>query len=166
MKKGLSLYLQEAIILFVLWLGLTGSFNLQELITGGVLAVIIPLLTPYPLSDMGLKWLSPKRIIGVVLYLLVFLKALFIANIDVAKRVLSPGLNINPGIVKIKTTLKTNVGKMLLANSITLTPGTLTVDVKGEYLYIHWINVETQNIEEATKIIAGDFENLIKSIVE
>jgi len=166
MKKGLSLYLQEAIILFILWLGLTSSLNSQELITGIVISIIIPFLTPYHLSDMGLKWLSPKRVFGVILYLLVFLKALFIANIDVAKRVLSPTLNINPGIVKIKTSLKTDVAKMLLANSITLTPGTLTVDIEGEYLYIHWIDVETKDIEEATKIIAGDFENLIKGIVE
>ena len=166
MKKGLSLYLQEAIILFILWLGLTSSLNSQELITGIVISIIIPFLTPYPLSNMGMKWLSPKRVFGVILYILVFLKALFIANIDVAKRVLSPSLNINPGIVKIKTSLKTDVGKMLLANSITLTPGTLTVDIKDEYLYIHWIDVETKDIEEATKIIAGDFENLIKGIVE
>ena len=166
MKKGFSLYLQETIILFVLWLGLTSSLDPQELITGGMLAIVIPFLTPYPLSNMGLKWLSPKRILGVVIYSLVFLKALFIANIDVAKRVLSPGLNINPGIVKIKTGLQSDVGKMLLANSITLTPGTLTVDIDGEYLYIHWIDVETKDIEEATRIIAGDFENLIKSIVE
>ncbi len=166
MKKGLSLYSQEAVILFVLWLGLTSSLNRQELIIGILISIVIPFLTPYPLSDMGLKWLSPKRILGVVLYLLVFLKALFIANIDVAKRVLSPSLNINPGIVKIKTSLKTDVGKMLLANSITLTPGTLTVDIRDEYLYIHWIDVEVKDIEKATKIIAGDFENLIKGIVE
>jgi len=166
MKKGFSLYLQESVILFILWLGLTSSLNIQELTTGLVLSIIIPFLTPYPLSNMGLKWLSPKRIFGVVIYSLVFLKALLIANLDVAKRVLSPGLNINPGIVKIKTNLQTDVGKMLLANSITLTPGTLTVDVEGEYFYIHWIDVESKNIEEATKMIVGNFENLIKSIVE
>jgi len=166
MKKGFSLYMQEAVILFVLWLALTSSVDLQEITTGAALSLFLPSLTPYPLSDMGLKWLSPKRIIGVFVYLLVFLKALFVANLDVAKRVVSPGLKINPGIVKIKTNLKTDVGKMLLANSITLTPGTLTVDIEDEYLYIHWIDVASKDIEEATKEIVGDFEKLIKSIVE
>ncbi len=166
MKKGFSLYLQETIILFILWLALTGTFNLAELGTGAVLSIVIPLLTPYAISQMGLRWFAPKRIIGILLYSLLFFKALLIANLDVAKRVLSPKLNINPGIVKIKTELTSDVGKMLLANSITLTPGTLTVDIKGEYLFIHWINVESQDIIEATKIIAGDFEKLIKSIVE
>ena len=166
MKKGFSLYMQEAVILFILWLALTSSLDIQEITVGAVLSLILPLLTPYPLSDMGLKWLSPKRIFGVILYIFVFLKALLIANLDVAKRVISPGLKINPGIVKIKTELKTDVGKMLLANSITLTPGTLTVDIQGDYLYIHWIDVASKDIEEATKMIVGDFEKLIKSIVE
>ena len=166
MKKGFSSYLQEAIILFLLWLALTGTFNLQELSVGGALAIIVPFLTPYPISQRGLKWFAPKRIIGILIYSLVFLKALLVANLDVAKRVLSPKLNIKPGIVKIKTELTSDIGKMLLANSITLTPGTLSVDIKGEYLFIHWIDVESKDIVEATKIIAGDFEKLIKSIVE
>jgi len=166
MKKGFSSYLQEAIILFLLWLALTGTFNLQELSVGGALAIIVPFLTPYPISQRGLKWFAPKRIIGIFIYSLVFLKALLVANLDVAKRVLSPKLNIKPGIVKIKTELTSDIGKMLLANSITLTPGTLSVDIKGEYLFIHWIDVESKDIVEATKIIAGDFEKLIKSIVE
>ena len=166
MKKGFSSYIQEAIILFLLWLALTGTFNLQELSVGGVLAIIIPFLTPYPISNRGLKWFAPKRVIGVFIYSLVFMKALLIANLDVAKKVLSPKLNIKPGIVKIKTELTSDIGKMLLANSITLTPGTLSVDIRGEYLFIHWIDVESSDIVEATKIIAGDFEKLIKSIVE
>ena len=166
MKKGFSSYIQEAIILFLLWLALTGTFNLQELSVGGVLAIIIPFLTPYPISNRGLKWFAPKRVIGVFIYSLVFMKALLIANLDVAKKVLSPKLNIKPGIVKIKTELTSDIGKMLLANSITLTPGTLSVDIRGEYLFIHWIDVESRDIVEATKIIAGDFEKLIKSIVE
>lgn len=166
MKKGYSLYLQDVLILFILWLALTSSLNIEELGAGAVLSIVIPLLTPYPISKMGFKALSPKRIMSIFIYSLVFLKALFIANMDVAKRVLTPGLDINPGIVKIKTNLTTDAGKMLLANSITLTPGTLTVDVIGQYLYIHWIDVRSKNIEEASEMIAGDFENLIKSIVE
>jgi len=166
MKKGISNYIQESVILFLLWFALTSSLDKQELTVGLAVSVIIPFLTPYPLSKMGLKWLSPKRLIGILIYMLVFLKELLIANLDVAKRVLSPGLNINPGIVKIKTDLKTDVGKMLLANSITLTPGTLTVDIKDDYLYIHWIDVGSKDIEKATNDIAPSFEKLIKSVVE
>ena len=79
---------------------------------------------------------------------------------------LHPDLPINPGIVKILTGLSSDMGKSFLANSITLTPGTLTVDIDGEYLYVHWINVTTQDIEEASKIISGRFEKIIRRIFE
>jgi multicomponent Na+:H+ antiporter subunit E len=74
---------------------------------------------------------------------------------------------INPGIVKIKTNLKTDSGITALANSITLTPGTLVVDVTDDgYLYIHWINVKAEDVEQATKQIAERFEWFIRRIFE
>jgi multicomponent Na+:H+ antiporter subunit E len=73
---------------------------------------------------------------------------------------------IRPGIVAIRTSLKSDVGKLMLANSITLTPGTLTVDVSDEYLFIHWINVESTDVEEAGGLIGGRFEEYLKVIVE
>ena len=70
-------------------------------------------------------------------------------------------------IVKIKTNLKTDSGITALANSITLTPGTMTVDLTDDgYLYIHWINVQSDDVEQATKIIANTFEWFIKRIFE
>ena len=82
--------------------------------------------------------------------------------------VIHPNLPIKPGIVKIKTNLKTDAGLTMLANSITLTPGTMTVDInkeKGE-MYIHWIDVKTTDVDEATEEIGGRFEKIIKEIFE
>jgi multicomponent Na+:H+ antiporter subunit E len=74
---------------------------------------------------------------------------------------------IHPGIVKIKTSLKTDSGITALANSITLTPGTLTVDLTDDgYLYIHWINVKSDEVEAATQLIAEKFEWYLKKIFE
>ena len=73
---------------------------------------------------------------------------------------------IRPGIVEIKTSLKSDLAKVALANSITLTPGTFTLDILGDRLLIHWINVKTENIDEASRIIAGRFERYIKLILE
>ena len=77
---------------------------------------------------------------------------------------------IKPGIVKIKTILRTDSAITALANSITLTPGTLTVDlVRSEedcFLYIHWINIKSDDIEQATKFIAKRFEWFLKKIFE
>jgi multicomponent Na+:H+ antiporter subunit E len=76
--------------------------------------------------------------------------------------VLSPALPLNPGIVKVRTRLKSRMGRLLLANSITLTPGTLTVDIDGEWLYIHWVTVASADIEAATAAIVSGFEGYLE----
>ncbi len=65
-------------------------------------------------------------------YLLIFLRALAQANIDVAKRVLSPRLGIRPGFVAVPMTASTDFEITSLANSITLTPGTISVHVASD----------------------------------
>ena len=89
------------------------------------------------------------------------------ANLDVVYRALHPAMPIKPGIVKIKTSLKTDSGITALANSITLTPGTLTVDLTDDgFLYVHWINVKSTDVEQATRLIAQRFEWFLKRIFE
>jgi multicomponent Na+:H+ antiporter subunit E len=100
------------------------------------------------------------------IYLFVFIWECIKANIDVAYRVLHPAMPIRPGIVKVKTTLKSDMAKMLLANSITMTPGTISVDIIDDYLYIHWIYVRSEDPEVYTPIITGAFEKYIKKIIE
>jgi multicomponent Na+:H+ antiporter subunit E len=91
------------------------------------------------------------------------------ANIDVAYRVISG--KINPGIVKISPNLKSDLGITMLANSITLTPGTLSVDIDEENndLYIHWINVKSKALTKKPidyKHVCGKFPNWIRRIAE
>jgi multicomponent Na+:H+ antiporter subunit E len=62
--------------------------------------------------------------------------------------------------------LKTNIAKVFLANSITLTPGTMTCEIDGDYLYIHWIYVQSAKIEKASDIIARPFERYLRRIFE
>jgi len=71
---------------------------------------------------------------------------------------------IKPGIVEVETKLKSKLGRMILANSITLTPGTLTVKVENDIFFIHSINVEHSDIEGATKDIVAKFEKYLKVI--
>ena len=101
-----------------------------------------------------------------IFYLGVLLIEIVKANIDVAYRVLHPKMPIKPGIVTIRTNLKQDIAKLILANSITLTPGTFTLDIIGDKLLIHWINVKAEDMEEATRIIAGKFERHLKVIFE
>lgn len=86
------------------------------------------------------------------------------SNFDVAGRVISPKLPINPGFVEVKTKLHSKIGRMILANSITLTPGTLTVEINDDRLFIHWIDVQGGNIEKDTEMIVQTFEKYLEVI--
>ncbi len=155
------------IIVMVFWFLITFSIDLQHAIVGLLLAFIVAMSG---VGDMFAgkagKWLSARRYWFFVLYVLIFLKEVAKANIDVAYRVLHPELPIRPGIVKVKTDIKSETGLTFLANSITLTPGTLSVDVDAEngIIYVHWIYVKDRNIEEASRLIAGRFEKVIKEV--
>ena len=101
-------------------------------------------------------------------YVPVFLWEMLKANIDVAYRVVHPRLPINPGIVKVRTSLQSDIAITLLANSITLTPGTMSVDVDKDsaLLYVHWIDVRSPDMESATLIIVDRFERILRKIFE
>ena len=64
--------------------------------------------------------------------------------------------------VEVKTKLKSRIGRIFLANSITLTPGTLTVETKDDAYYIHWIDVTSETVEESTREIVSKFEKYLE----
>jgi multicomponent Na+:H+ antiporter subunit E len=154
-------FIISALLVFAAWLMLNGSLTQSVLLSGLVVTAVIALFfsTRHPVfKDVKL---SPKAIAAMVAYVFVFSWELLKANFDVALRVLAPSLPVNPGIVEIKTGLKSEIGRLALANSITLTPGTLTVDVKDDSLFIHWIDVTDKDVEGATRKIASTFEKYL-----
>lgn len=151
---------------WIIWIGLTSTFNPQEVIAGAVVSLIIASFSYKTFTDYGLKFLTPKKIYYIVKYLIVFLIALVKANFDVARRVVNPKLPINPGIVEYTTQLTDNAAKVILADSITLTPGTLTVDIIGDKLYIHWIDVVSKDPAVIYREIGENFENVLKEIFQ
>ncbi|MBN1251848.1 MAG: Na+/H+ antiporter subunit E [Bacteroidales bacterium] len=152
------------LIVFVLWLAFTTSIEIYEVLTGLFISFIISLFTFKSFTSRGLKGLSPIKLIYVIKYIFVFLIALVKANFHVAKIVLSPSLPINPGIVEFESKLDSDFAKMILANSITLTPGTLSVDVIGNRFYIHWLEVKDSDSEVAFNEIAKQFEDVLLKI--
>ncbi len=153
------------VVMWLIWLVFAGSLNSQEMIAGAVVALLAATLrSGGPCLLGGPEILAPKRVLYAIAYIPYMIWAIVMANFDVARRVLSPRLDINPGIVKVKTRLKTPVGRMILANSITLTPGTLTVDIIGENMYIHWVDVESRDAEAASRKIAAGFEKYLEVI--
>ncbi len=162
MKKTKSAFI-GVVILFAVWVMLTDTSR-SELLFGGITALVVVFLFHNKLSVLEDVKLSPKSLIYMFMYFFVFMWELLKSNIDVALRVIKPELPINPGIVKVRTTLKSPLGRAFLANSITLTPGTLTVEMKDEYFYIHWIDVTSDNIEGATRSIVSNFEKYLEVI--
>jgi len=151
-------------ILLIIWLALTSSFHWQEFSVGILLSLILSLILSKNYLKLGLPPISLKRIAFSIAFTIVLFIEIVKANLDVAYRVIHPKMPIKPGIVVIKTTLKQDIAKMILANSITLTPGTFTLDILGDTLLIHWINVQSENMDEATKIIGERFEKYLRVI--
>jgi len=142
-------FIASAVFCFVLWLLLTFNgrmWGTDEIIAGIVMAAIAG-FAARKIFVKEFKLANPKRWIFFLAYLPRFFFEMAKANFDVAYRVLTG--RIRPGIVKISPGLKTDLAITVLANSITLTPGTLSVDVDEERnLYVHWINVKDEVLEK------------------
>ena len=140
----------------------------QHLVIGLFVAALVAVLT----GDMFVKrphhFKHIKRYLWFMYYMPIFLWEIFKANIDVAFRVSHPDIPIHPGIVKVKTSLRSETGLTFLANSITLTPGTLSVDIDRDkgYLYVHWIEVKDKDVDRTTAIIVERFERILRRIFE
>lgn len=155
-------------VALIVWTLLTCSLNWQNLIVGIFVCLLITLLVGGLFTTNAHKFIEIKRYLWLLYFIPIFIWEMIKANFDVAYRVVHPRMPIRPGIVKVRTKLKSESGLTFLANSITLTPGTMSVDIDEEsgYLYIHWINVKDTDIENATKLIVSKFENIIERIFE
>ncbi len=175
----LKRYLGIVLVMFIIWFLIAWPYdfmaqkmNWQNFIVGIIISFFVGFLEVKsfkPAEAIGenkIKF-SFSRILWFLYYILLFMWLCLKANLDVAYRVLHPKLPINPGIVKVRTKLKRPISRVALANSITLTPGTLSVDITDDgYLYIHWINVISDDIEIATQKIVSQFENILTKIFE
>jgi multicomponent Na+:H+ antiporter subunit E len=154
------------ILSLIFWLLITFRFTLPNLIVGSVAALLTTLIFGKYFIHNVYKFLQPQRYFWLIVYLVIFIWACIKANFDVAYRVLHPAMPIKPGIVKVKTELRSEFARTILANSITMTPGTISVDIIDDYLYVHWIYVRSEDPGVYTPIISGQFEKYIKKIFE
>jgi multicomponent K+:H+ antiporter subunit E len=151
-----------SLVLLLTWLLLHNSLAPGHIALGTVLAIIIPLFTA-PFSSVQTPIRSP-------LILLVFLKRLFldllIANVNVARLVLSPTPTLRPGFVELPLTLKNEFAIAVLANTISLTPGTVSADLSPDRsrLLIHCLDVEDEMI--LLEQIKNRYETLLRKVFE
>lgn len=163
--------LKGQIILFLIleffWIIWNNSWDYTTWLYGLIIVIPVVLLfgTGTYIFD-GVK-LTPKGLLYSFQYISIFIWALIKSNIDVIFRVLHPKLPIRPGIVRVETRLKSPMARMILANSITLTPGTFVVDIKDNIIYVHWIEVCCEdNPLKLTQQIVAPFENILLKIYE
>lgn len=161
MKKMVSTF----IVFYALWLALAGV-AVSELITGAlvslVLAVLVSRLVSYDFGPVVIL----QTFKYVVLFIPLFIWKLILANLQMARIVLSPKLPINPGFVVLKTGLKKDISKLSLANAITLTPGTLSVDVAEDEVLVHWVTMKEGTASEHRDEISKAFEKSLGRIFE
>jgi multicomponent Na+:H+ antiporter subunit E len=139
-------------MLFVTWLLLSGHTEPFLIIVGAisclVCVVIVRRMDNADLEDIRIRF-SP-RIVGYWLWLA---REIVKSNVDVASRVLSPSLPISPTLIRVKASQKTPLYQVMFANSITLTPGTVTVDLEDGMLLVHALNKEA-----ADELLGGEMD--------
>ena len=158
-KGFLALWL----FLFVLWLIINSSTALPIAATGAVISLVIAWIFARRGNVCQID-ISPRGAWHFGAYTVTFFIELVKANINMLRYVYAPRIDIRPGIVKVHMRLKAPIGRLALANSIALTPGSLVMDVRGDAMFIHWLDVKTTDPDEATEMIAGAFERHLEVV--
>lgn len=148
------------IMLALIWMMLTSEFTFVSFCIGFVLGVTVLFVLSHILK---------KPFYGIVIWawgklIVLFIKELYIANIDILKIVLRRKINTKPGIVALHMELQEDWEKTLLASMISLTPGTMPIAFSddGKSMYIHCIHVEDK--DELVASIKNSFEHAIKEV--
>lgn len=148
------------IVIAIIWVNFQHSYTAVDFLVGYVIGIFILLFLH---RFMGFNFYL-RRVWKIFLLIMLFLKELVLANIAVVKVVLSPKMNIQPGIIAVPTKLEKEWELSLLASLITLTPGTLSMDFSedNKYIYIHAIDI--QNKQAMIRDIQESFERAIMEV--
>lgn len=143
-----------------LWMFLQVSFDATTFIVGYILGLVIV----YAMRRFFHSRFYLYRVLAVIKLTLIFLRELVLSNLSVLKVILKPKLDMQPGIFALPTELESEWEITLLANLITLTPGTLVVDVSpdNKVLYVHAMDVP--DVEDAIEGIKNSFEKAIMEV--
>lgn len=138
-----------------------------DIAAGLFVAGLVALVSREIITQRFARLLEPARYFWAAVFVFVFAYYVIKANLDVAYRVLHPAMPIRPGIVRTVSKLRSASARTALANCVTLTPGTLTIDItENGTFYVHWINVRTVEQEQTARQILGRFEWFIQRILE
>lgn len=177
-KTKFPAVVSTAVVCYIFWLLVTGALagiirgepSVEVLVAGAIVSIGVALFAArFFIHEKAFHLCNPLRLIKLIIYIPVFFWELLKANIDVAIRAFRKKPE-RSGIVKIPVDLKSDYAQAMLANSITLTPGTITMDIVEEngqtYYYVHWIDVAQQDSKKAGDAIKGTLEKWVRRIWE
>ncbi|KGX93547.1 cation:proton antiporter [Pontibacillus halophilus JSM 076056 = DSM 19796] len=143
-----------------MWTFLTESYSLSSFIVGYFIGVLLLFVLRRFIPDEFYM----KRVVSIIKLIFLFIKELLLSNISILKYVYKPKLDVDPGIFAVPLDVKSNWEITLLANLITLTPGTLSIAVSNDHstIYVHAMNIE--DVEEDIRSIKETFEKAIKEV--
>ena len=154
-------YISMSIVAFAIWLILSGHYTFDHTLVLATCVLscgfVVYLVSRLDIVDEEGIPIHLAR--HMVLYIPWLLWAIFKANIDVAKRILSPRLPIAPRIVRVSGTQKTDLCRVIFANSITLTPGTVSLDLDEEDIVVHALTEEA-----ADDVQSGDMDHRVTTL--
>jgi multicomponent Na+:H+ antiporter subunit E len=156
-----SAFIATFVILLGTWLVLSGQFDSFHITLGLACCLLVSYFSHdllFPVFEWGKSSTVFFRFMS---YLPWLFYQILLANLHVAKMVLHPRMPINPGIVEFKTKLKSGLAMTTLANSITLTPGTITIDIRDGKYYVHAL---TKKVTD--DLLSGEMENRVASIYD
>ena len=138
LRRTLSLF----VLLFLTWLLLSGIYT-SLLLGFGVLSCLLVIAICRRMKIVDLEGHPNHLILGMMRYIPWLLWAIIKANIDVARRILHPRLPLSPRVIQVEASQKTHLGQVIYANSITLTPGTVTIETDEGTIDVHALTRET-----------------------
>ncbi|MDQ7772395.1 MAG: Na+/H+ antiporter subunit E [Elusimicrobiales bacterium] len=147
-------FLYASAVMFLFWLALSGQFTGLLLGSGAVAAVLVAAL-----ARGGEPLPGPGFLLRLAAYLPWLFWQIVLSGLDVAYRVLHPSRPIDPRVIRIKNPCRTPLGTALLANSITLTPGTVTLEAGTDEIVVHSVSPEA-----AASLQAGEMQRRVLGV--
>lgn len=129
------------LLYFIVWIIFAGDITLEICIFGAVIAAVIFAFTcKFMDYSIEKEKKNLKKSFQFLHYIAVLVKEILLANVQTIKMILSEKEEVKPTLVDFKTDIKSETGKVLLANSITLTPGTITVELDDSGYVVHCLD--------------------------
>ena len=151
----------HSVMLLVVWLMINTTTSAGHILLGSILAIVIPLLC----EPLRVRQPNIQRPFKALIYVLIVLKDIVVANIEVAILVVGPMRRIKPGFVAVPLDLENTLPITVLASTVTMTPGTVSAEVSSDqkWLYVHVLNMP-ENEQDVIALIKNRYESRVKEI--